>query len=94
MLSKIELSDENNFKTIIAGDLNNTAYSWGYKNLKDRYTDSFLEAGKGFGKTYGFKGFPLRIDYIFVDKDLKVNTHKNYTIKYSDHYPIMATVSF
>ena len=82
------------YKTIIAGDMNNTAYSWVYKNLKKNRKDSFLEAGNGFGRTYSLKGFPLRIDYIFVDKDIQVIEHKNYTVKYSDHFPIMATVSF
>jgi len=81
-------------RTIIAGDMNNTAYSWAYKNLKKDRQDSFLEAGRGFGKTYTFNGFPLRIDYIFVDKSLSINEHKNYNVKYSDHYPIMTTVSF
>ncbi len=81
-------------KVIIAGDMNNTAYSWAYKNLKKDRQDSFLKAGQGFGSTYSFKGFPLRIDYIFVDKSITINNHKNYTVKYSDHYPIMTTLSF
>lgn len=83
-----------NKKLIITGDMNNTSYSWVYKNLKKDLQDSFLEAGKSFGKTYDFKGFPLRIDYILVDKELNITSHQNFDIKYSDHYPIMATVSF
>ena len=74
--------------------MNNTAYSWAYKNLKGDFQDSFLESGKGFGKSYNFKGFPLRIDYIFIDKDITILNHKNYGEHYSDHYPVMATVSF
>lgn len=81
-------------KVIAVGDLNNTAYSWVYKNLKSTLKDSYLEEGSGFGKTYDFKGFPLRIDYILVDSDLKITQHKNYKINYSDHYPITARVSF
>ena len=83
-----------NYKVILVGDMNNTAYSWIYKHTKNDLKDTFLETGEGFGKTYNFKGFPLRIDYIFVDKGIKVQQHKNYTVKYSDHFPIMATVSF
>ena len=83
-----------NYKSIIAGDLNNTAYSWAYKSLKKDLKDSFLETGSRFGKTYNFKGFPLRIDFIFADKDINIINHKNYKDRYSDHYPIMATVSF
>jgi vancomycin resistance protein VanJ len=82
------------YKVILVGDMNNTAYSWSYKNLRRSLQDSFLETGNGFGKTYSLKGFPFRIDYIFVDKDIKVHQHKNYAVKYSDHYPVMATVSF
>ena len=82
------------YKVILAGDMNNTAYSWAYKNVKNNLQDSFLEAGKGFGKTYEFKKLPLRIDYIFVDENIKVINHKNFKQQYSDHYPISATVEF
>lgn len=81
-------------KKVITGDMNNTPYSWAYKNLKGNLQDTFLEAGNGFGRTYNFKGFPLRIDYIFTDSSFDVLQHKNYDVKYSDHYPIMATLSF
>ena len=83
-----------NYKTVLAGDLNNTSYSWAYKNVKNNLQDSFLETGKGFGTSYKLKGFPLRIDYIFVDQNIKINSHKNYEVKYSDHYPISATIEF
>ena len=60
--------------------------------MKNDLQDSFLEAGNGFGKTYEFKNFPLRIDYIFADKDMKIINHKNYKEKFSDHYPVSATI--
>ena len=56
------------YPSIITCDMNNTAYSWIYKKTKNDLQDTFLEAGQGFGKTYDLKGFPLRIDYILVDK--------------------------
>lgn len=77
-------------KIIITSDMNNTAYSWTYKNLKGDLQDTFLKAGSKFGKTYNFKGFPLRIDFILADKSINIINHKNYKVKYSDHYPIMA----
>jgi len=80
------------YKVILAGDMNNTAYSWAYKNVKNDLQDSFLEVGKGFGKTYEFKKFPLRIDYIFADKSMKFTKHKTFNKKYSDHYPISAII--
>tara|TARA_R110002073_G_scaffold139232_2_gene289360 strand:+ start:135476 stop:136510 length:1035 start_codon:yes stop_codon:yes gene_type:complete len=83
-----------NYKVILAGDMNNTAYSWTYKNLKGNLQDSYVKRGNGFGRTYNFKGFPLRIDVIFADKKMKIIDHKNYDVHYSDHYPIMATIEY
>ncbi|MBJ2175268.1 endonuclease/exonuclease/phosphatase family protein [Aureibaculum sp. A20] len=79
-------------KVIVTGDLNNTAYSWAYNNVRKNFKDTYLEAGQGFGTTYKFNKFPLRIDYIFVDNHFKVKSHKNYDIQLSDHYPVMATL--
>ena len=80
------------YPVILTGDLNNTSYSWAYKNVKNELQDSFLEAGTSFGTTYKFKRFPLRIDYIFADKNFKITSHKNYNVELSDHYPIKATL--
>jgi endonuclease/exonuclease/phosphatase family metal-dependent hydrolase len=81
------------YKSIICGDFNNTAFSWVYKKLKTDKNDAFEEAGSGFGKTYEFP-FPLRIDFILSDKKIEINNFKTYTIKLSDHYPIMARLNF
>ena len=80
------------YPIIISGDFNNTAYSWTYRTVKGNMHDSFLDAGTGFGKTFEIKNFPMRIDFIFADKILQINEHKNYKIKYSDHLPIMARI--
>ena len=80
-------------RIIISGDFNNTAYSYVYKQIKGDFLDSFEEAGKGFGKTFDFKFFPTRIDFILVDNDFKVNGFKSFNEKLSDHYPILAKVS-
>lgn len=80
------------YKTIITGDFNNTTHSYVYKELKGDFKDTFEEAGNGFGRTYDFKFFPFRIDFILVDKSFEVNGFKNYDVKLSDHYPIKATV--
>ena len=81
------------YKTIITGDFNNTAYSYIYKEIKgDNLVDAFEEAGNGFGRTYDFKFFPLRIDFILVDESFTVNGFKTYKVKLSDHYPIKATI--
>ncbi|MTE27692.1 endonuclease/exonuclease/phosphatase family protein [Winogradskyella ouciana] len=82
------------YKTIVTGDFNNTAYSYIYKEIKgDDLVDTFEEAGNGFGKTYDFKFFPLRIDFILVDESFTVNGFKTFDNKLSDHYPIKATIA-
>jgi len=82
------------YKTIISGDFNNTAFSWAYRKLKADLNDTFIEAGEGFGKTYSFNKYPLRIDFILTDKKFKVNQHKNFEIKLSDHEPVLARLSY
>ena len=80
-------------KTIVTGDFNNTAYSYIYRKVKgDDLKDTFEEAGNGFGRTYDFKFFPMRIDFILVDKDFTVNGFKTYKVKLSDHFPIKTTL--
>lgn len=81
------------YKTIICGDFNNTAFSYVYKQVKGDMVDTFKEAGNGFGRSYNFKFFPMRIDFIFADPAFKVNGFKTYDVEYSDHFPIMAKVS-
>lgn len=82
-----------NYKIITCGDFNNTAYSWAYRNIRGNSNDTFLEAGKGFGETYTFQHYPLRIDFILVDKKIKVNEHRNFKVNLSDHEPILAKLS-
>ncbi len=79
------------YKTIITGDFNNTAFSYVYKELKGDLIDAFKKAGNGFGRTYDFKFFPIRIDFILSDASFEVTDFKTIDNKYSDHYPIMAT---
>ncbi len=85
-------SEESPYKNIICGDFNNTQYSGIVNLLKQDMKDSFLEKGKGYGRTYNFKFLPFRIDYIMVDKSFEVLDHQNFDIELSDHYPIMASI--
>lgn len=89
----IQHQKQSNFKSIICGDFNNTAFSYVYKQLKRDKNDAFEIAGQGFGKTYDLQ-FPLRIDFILTDKNITVNNFKTFNIDYSDHYPIMARINF
>lgn len=82
------------YPIIICGDMNNSAFSYVYRNIKGNLKDTFEEAGKGFGKTYNFKYYPVRIDYIFADVKMKVKNFQNFPeFENSDHYPLMARLS-
>ncbi|WP_340199134.1 endonuclease/exonuclease/phosphatase family protein [Ascidiimonas sp. W6] len=82
--------DQCELTKIVCGDFNNTQYSNIYKQVKGEMQDTFMEAGSGFGRTFNFKYFPVRIDFILVDESIEVNRHKNYSEQYSDHFPIAA----
>jgi endonuclease/exonuclease/phosphatase family metal-dependent hydrolase len=80
------------YVNIVCGDLNNTQFSNIYKIVKGDLQDSFLEMGKGWGRTYDFVKLPLRIDYIMADENVEVLSHQNFDKRLSDHYPVMATL--
>jgi len=82
------------YKVIISGDFNNSAFSYVYKTIRGDMKDSFKQQGNGFGRTYNFKFFPLRIDFLLVDKSWTVDNFKTYDVEYSDHYPILTKISF
>ncbi|WP_433836654.1 endonuclease/exonuclease/phosphatase family protein [Flavobacterium anhuiense] len=79
---------------IICGDMNNSPFSYVYRNIKGKLKDAFEEAGEGFGATYKFKYYPARIDYIFTDSKMKVKQFESFSdFENSDHYPIMTRLS-
>lgn len=88
---QIELSP---YPSIICSDLGDVPNSYAYFRLKGRFQDAFLKGEKGFGPTYRFISPTLRIDYIFVSKDLRVESFFKPKVPYSDHYPIISDISF
>jgi endonuclease/exonuclease/phosphatase (EEP) superfamily protein YafD len=82
------------YPIIICGDMNNSAFSYVYRNIKGTLKDSFEEAGTGFGQTYKFRYYPARIDYIFADEKMTVKKFESFSdFDNSDHYPIMVKLS-
>lgn len=89
----VEHKNNSPYKVVVCGDFNNTAYSYVYNKVKGNLCDTFLEAGNGFGRTFDFKYFPTRIDFILTDVSYAVNSFKTYEKKLSDHYPIVAKIA-
>lgn len=82
------------YPIIICGDMNNSAFSYVYRSVKGDLKDTFEEAGSGFGKSFNFKYYPARIDYIFTDKKFNVKSFSNYPdFKNSDHFPVLTRLS-
>lgn len=76
---------------VILGDFNNTAYSYIYREIKSEgFFDTFKEAGNGFGRTFFYKFFPLRIDFILSQDQFEALKFETFEVPYSDHYPVMA----
>ena len=83
-----------NYAKIICGDLNNSAFSYVYRTIKGDMKDAFEEAGTSFGKSYNFKYYSARIDYIFVENNIKVKQFKSInTFFQSDHFPQITRLS-
>lgn len=80
---------------VICGDMNNSAFSYVYRNIRGKLLDCFEEKGTGLGSTYPFKYYPARIDYIFANKKFKIKSFENFPgFVNSDHLPIMTRLSF
>lgn len=93
--TKVFLAHEKKWrgKKIVGGDFNNTSYSWVYNQISKDKKDAFIEAGKGFGKTFDY-WFPMRIDFILTDENASINKFTSFYEKYSDHYPILARINW
>jgi len=87
--------EDSPYKTMVLGDFNNTAFSYIYRYIKgDRFQDAFLKAGSGFGRTFHLDYFPLRIDFLFIDKPITVTSFEVFQVDYSDHFPLMARITW
>lgn len=90
----LDLMKKSPYRVLLLGDFNNTAYSYVYREFKSEgLYDTFKEAGNGFGRTFDFKFFPLRIDFILADEKLKVLSFTTHEVPYSDHFPISTVIS-
>ena len=78
---------------IICGDFNDPPVSYTYQKLSKNMTDAHVSNGFGFGRTYSKIIPTLRIDYLLLDPYFTINSYKVIEETYSDHYPIVSTIS-
>lgn len=76
---------------IVAGDFNDTPASFTYRELITfGLKDSHRESGRGFISTYAGRLPFLRIDYIFVSRDITTVASGKIPVVLSDHYPYVS----
>ncbi len=77
---------------IVCGDMNDTPLSYNYMLFSKTLNDGFKERAIGLGTTYNETIPLLRIDYIWTDKQLQVNSHEIINENFSDHYPVISRI--
>jgi len=82
------------YPVILCGDFNEPPTSFVYRQFSKILKDSFREKGLGLGTTFAGNLPLLRIDYLFFDKKIAVQSHKVLHANFSDHYPVVCQFSF
>lgn len=90
----LEHRNRSPYPVILAGDFNNTSFSFTYRELKRGMKDTFLKRGNGIGTTYSFVSYPVRIDYILCTESFEVVSFHTVKGTFSDHHPVSATVGW
>lgn len=73
---------------LICGDFNEIPYSFNYFRFKELYSNSFEEAGNGFGFTLNNALFFLRIDHQFYGNGIEAKRYEvDKSMRISDHFP-------
>ncbi|HSM80067.1 MAG TPA: endonuclease/exonuclease/phosphatase family protein [Nodosilinea sp.] len=81
--------------TILLCDCNMTDTSQTYAQLRSQLTDSFQQAGWGWGHTLRLGAIPWpvqRLDYVWHTADLRSLSARVGDSGGSDHYPVVVTL--
>ena len=82
------------YPVILAGDLNDSPFSYCHHQLTRDLVDSYREAGSGWaGNTFAGQLPSYRIDYILHSRDIDAVHYLKHTNDYSDHYPVSAILN-
>ena len=83
------------YPVIAVGDFNAIPLSAIYWMMNMGLRDCFAESSVGrYGSTYVRKGIGVRIDYIFTSRALYPLACRVGKERYSDHYPVIATIGW
>ena len=83
------------YPVIVVGDFNAIPLSYVYWKIKLGLHDCFLESSWGqLGNTYKKGPFGIRIDYILCSRNLTPIKCEVDRVKYSDHFPVCATIGW
>jgi endonuclease/exonuclease/phosphatase family metal-dependent hydrolase len=88
------LTSQSPYPAIITGDFNSVPSSYVYHTIKGDRQDAFLSKGLGLGHTYYALSKTLRIDYILVDRALKISQVTTPVLYLSDHFPVVTDVKW
>ncbi|NDV77921.1 endonuclease/exonuclease/phosphatase family protein [Dysgonomonas sp. 511] len=88
------MDEQESDATIVCGDFNDTPLSYTYHTLKGDLVDAYTNTGLGWGVTYHENYFLVRIDYILHSFNMDSYKFTIDKVKYSDHYPVWAYLSF
>ncbi len=90
----IEHANNSPYPVVICGDFNETPYSYNYFKLKKHFSNSFENAGHGFGFSYHSILFFLRIDHQFYTNRIKALDYRiDREMRISDHFPARSLYS-
>lgn len=81
---------------LLGGDLNSPGFSPFSRAIQRKYDDAWDLAGDGPGATWPNGVFflpPLRLDHLYLSRDLTVTEITRGTGAHSDHRPLLATVA-
>ena len=77
---------------ILAGDFNDIPSTYIFRLLSGQLNDAWLQSGNGLAYTYAGKLPFLHIDQVLCSQSLKGTNFTIHRVRYSDHFPVTATL--
>jgi endonuclease/exonuclease/phosphatase family metal-dependent hydrolase len=79
-----------NHPLIVAGDFNDVPSSYAYTKIRGDLKDAFVEKGFGLGWTFNESLFRFRIDHVFYNEKVMLNSVRiDRSFNASDHFPLI-----